>query len=84
MAGMERFYQYEVGVYMVGKHDEVVAAAGADGETTHVVSVEFSDGLYPDVELFLLCGGQLYGCCIGARGASGGLLGFSGLVERTP
>ena len=36
----------------IGDHDEVVAAAEAGRETTHVVGVEFSDGLYTDVELF--------------------------------
>ena len=37
---------------MVGKNYEVVAAAGADRETTHVVGVELSCGIYPDIEFF--------------------------------
>ena len=52
MAGLEWFDQDNVSVYMVYEHDEVFVAAGADGETTHVFGVEFSDGLYPDVKLF--------------------------------
>ena len=36
---------------MVGENDELVAAAGADGETTHVVGVDIAYGLYPDIEL---------------------------------
>ena len=42
---------------MVCKHDEVVAAAGADGELAHVVGVELGNGLYVDIELFGLGGG---------------------------
>ena len=67
VAGLEQLNQYDVGVYVVGNHDEVVAAAGEDGEKTHVFGVEFFDGLYPDVKLFRICGGQLDGCCIGRR-----------------
>ena len=37
---------------MVGEHDDVVAAAGADRETTHGVGVELDYGLYSDVEFF--------------------------------
>ena len=31
VTGLEGFDQDDVGFYMVGEHDEVVAAAGADG-----------------------------------------------------
>ena len=49
---MEWLDQDYVGVYVVGEYDEVVAAAGADRETTHVVGVELSCGIYPDIEFF--------------------------------
>ena len=34
---------------MVGETDEVVAVAGADGESTHVVGADLANGLYPDI-----------------------------------
>ena len=34
---------------MVGKHNEVVAAAGADGEYTHVIGVDLVSEVYPDM-----------------------------------
>ena len=71
VAGMERFGQDEIGVYVIGKHDEVVAAVRADEETTHAVGVKFADGIYPEVELFRLCGRKLAGCCVGGRRFSG-------------
>ena len=43
---------------MLGKHDEVVSAAGADRETIHAVGVDLSNGLYPYIEFFGL-GGRL-------------------------
>ena len=46
---------------MVGKNDEVVAATGADGETTHFVSVDISHGLYPDMD-FLCFGCRMRWC----------------------
>ena len=49
VTGLEWLDQDDVGVYVVGKHDEVVAAARADGETTHVVSVDLAYGLYPEI-----------------------------------
>ena len=49
---MERLDQDDVCVHMVYEHDEVVAAAGADGESAHVVGVELANGLYPNIELF--------------------------------
>ena len=51
MTGLDGFGQDDVGVYMVGEHDEVVAAAGAGGEMSQVVGVELSYGIYPDMEL---------------------------------
>ena len=44
---------------MVGKHDVLVATSGADGEPTHVISVELTDWLYPDMEFSRLDGGEL-------------------------
>ena len=52
VAGLEQFDQDDVDFYMVVEHDEIFAAEGADGETTHVDGVEFFDGLYPDVDHF--------------------------------
>ena len=46
---------------MVGQNDVLVATSGADGEPTHVISVELTDWLYPDVEFFRLYGGELTG-----------------------
>ena len=42
---------------MVFKHDELISAAGADWESSHVVGVELANGLYPEKELFFLGGG---------------------------
>ena len=42
---------------MVCDHDEVFAAAGADGESDHVVGVELDNGLYPNIEFFGIGGG---------------------------
>ena len=42
---------------MVCEHDEVISAAGADWESSHVVGVELGNGLYVDIELFGLGGG---------------------------
>ena len=39
VAGLEGFNQDDVAVDLVGEHDEVVAAARADGEAAHVVGV---------------------------------------------
>ena len=58
MAGRKWLHQYDVGVNMVGKHDEVVVSPGADGKPAHVVSVELSDWLCSDEELF--CLGHLF------------------------
>ena len=37
---------------MIGDHEVLVAAAGADWEVSNVVGVERADGFDPDVELF--------------------------------
>ena len=58
MTVSKRLYQYDVGVYMVGENDEVVASPGADGEPAHVVSVELADWLCSDEEF--LCLGDLF------------------------
>ena len=39
-----------VGVNVVDKHDVSVATLVADGEPTHVISVELTDWLYTDME----------------------------------
>ena len=54
---MERLDQDDVLVYMVCAHDEVVAAVGADRESSHVVGVELANGIYPNIEIFGLGGG---------------------------
>ena len=41
---------------MVGEQDEVGTAAGSDGELTHAVVVGISNGLYLDIEFFVLGG----------------------------
>ena len=51
VAGFEWIHQDDVGVHMVGEHEEVVAASGANREPAHVISVKFSDGFSCDVEL---------------------------------
>ena len=50
MAGSKQLHQYDVGVNMVSKHDEVVAATGADGKPAHVISVKLADRLCSDEE----------------------------------
>ena len=62
MTGLEGFDQDDVVVYLVGEYDEVVAAAGADGKTAHVVGVELAYGFYQDME-FLDFGCRLRWCC---------------------
>ena len=46
---------------MVGKHDLLVAAAGVDGEPTHVISVELANRIYPDMEFLGLDSGDWNG-----------------------
>ena len=50
MTGLEWIDQDDVRFYVVGNHDEVVAAAGSEGETAHVVGVKISYWLYQDME----------------------------------
>ena len=38
-----------VGIVVVGEHDVSVTRSGADGKPTHVISVELTDWLYPDM-----------------------------------
>ena len=42
---------------MVCKHNDVVAAAGEDGELDHAVGVEIANGIYPNIEFLGLGGG---------------------------
>ena len=51
MVGFEWLHQDDIGVHIVGEHDEVVAAAGANQEPAHVISVKFTDGIGRYVEL---------------------------------
>ena len=69
MAGLEGLYQDEVAVDVVCEHDEVVPAAGADGEAAHVVGVEFAGGFDAHDELFCF-----------DRGGRGGRVGVGHLV----
>ena len=57
---------------MVGEHDEVVAAAGADGETTHAVGVEIYYGIYSDIEFFGFGLGVSWCRCMGRHCDLGG------------
>ena len=50
-----------VGVDVVGEHDLSIAISGADREPTHVISVELTDWIYPDMELLRLYGGEFTG-----------------------
>ena len=68
-AGLKGLYQDEVAVDVVGKYDEVVPAAGADGEAAHVVGVEFAGGFDAHDELFCF-----------DRGGRGGRVGVGHLV----
>ena len=51
VAGLEWLHQDDIGVQMLGDHEEVVAALGANWEPAHVISVKFADGFRRDVEL---------------------------------
>ena len=48
--GLEGLNWYDIVVLVVVKCDVLVATAREDGETTHVISVEFVDVLKTDVE----------------------------------
>ena len=60
---------------MVGDHQVLVAAAGADGEASCVVHVERADGFYPYVKLFDGLG--MFVVAI-RRGGEGGRTGIGG------
>ena len=62
MAGLEGLYQDEVTVDVLCEHDEVVPAAGADGEAAHVVGVEFGDGFDVHDELVCFDGRRRWRC----------------------
>ena len=51
VAGFEWLHQDDIGVHMLGEHEEVVAALGANREPAHVISVKFADGFGRYVEL---------------------------------
>ena len=51
VAGFEWLCQDDIGVHVVGEHEEVVAVSGAKREPAHVISVQFADGFSRDVEL---------------------------------
>ena len=51
VVGFEWLHQDDIGVHMVGEHEEVVAASGANWEPAYVISVRFADGFGRDVEL---------------------------------
>ena len=67
------------------EHDELVAAAGADGELAHVVGVELANGIYPNIEFFGLGGGVGWRWCrcFGRRCGLGGLDALSRLFYVT-
>ena len=50
--GLEGLDHDDVAVLVVRENNVLVAAAGADGETTHVVGVELADVADSDVEYF--------------------------------
>ena len=54
---MEGLNQDGIAVAVVGKHDVLVATARADGESSHIVRVEFADGFDIDMEFVGWCGG---------------------------
>ena len=70
---------------MVCEHDEVVAAVGADGESSHVIGVELDNGLYLNIELFGLGGGVRWRWrrCFGRRFGLGGSNALSRLFYVT-
>ena len=70
---------------MVCWHDEVVSAAGADGESNHVVGVELANKIYPNIEFFGLGGGVRWHWrrCFGRRCGLGGSDALSRLFYAT-
>ena len=51
VAVFEWLHQDDIGVHMVGEHEEVVAASVSNREPAHVISVKFTDGFSRDVEI---------------------------------
>ena len=51
VAGFEWLHQDDIGVHMIGEHEEVVAPSGSSQEPAHVISVNFADGFGCYVEL---------------------------------
>ena len=51
-ACLEGLNEDDVGFTVIGKHEVLVAAAGADQEASCVVSVERADRFHPEVDLF--------------------------------
>ena len=52
LGGLEGFDEDDVGVAMVGDHEVLVAAEGAEWEAARVVGVDSTGGFDPEVELF--------------------------------
>ena len=74
-ACLEGLNEDDVGVAVIGDHEVLVAAAGADQEASCVVGVERADGFGPEVELFgrgrrerVLDGGSRRGGEVGVDG----------------
>ena len=61
VARLECIEKDGVGFYVLGEHGASVATSGADGEPTHVISVELADWLYPDMEFLRLDSRELTG-----------------------
>ena len=78
---------------MVGNHEVLVAAAGADREASRVVCVKRADGFHPDVELYgqgrlwmFLDGGIRWGGEVGlvSLGGADALLGLGEVALDGP
>ena len=79
MSRFKCFDEDHVAVGVVREHYVVVAAARADGEAAHVVSVELADGFHDDKQFVGALGRELTGDVGGGTSAAG-----LGLVERVP
>ena len=51
-ACLEGLDEDDVGVILIGNHEVLIAAAGADREASRVVGVVRADGFDPEVEIF--------------------------------
>ena len=71
---LERLKNDDIGVYMLCEHDEVISAAGADWELDHVVGVDLSNGIYPNIEFIGIGGGVrwIWNRCFGRSYGLGG------------